>query len=191
GLLRSAAGAGPRSSSGPAGVGRQVVEDHLRDVGPSNPVRRAASSGDDDATAAATAGSEKSRLTWTRESLPRRPLRRVARWSSSSSFVPRLDRCLKPVEIHVFQVRAAQFFAVSFVESVETNGVEDLPEWSAVTKNPDKRSFGSGAVYPERNGHETRPLGLSCSKILSRLPRSPRPCAVSCCRKSSRARATP
>src|SRR5262249_6856761 len=65
---------------------------------------------------------------------PRRPLRRVARWSSSSSFVPRLDRCLKPVEIHVFQVRAAQFFAVSFVESVETNGVEDLPEWSAVTR---------------------------------------------------------
>src|SRR5262249_43852807 len=111
---------------------------------------------------------------------PRRPLRRVARWSSSSAFVPRLDRCLKPVEIHVFQVRAAQFFAVSFVESVETSGVEDLPEWSAVTKNPDKRSFGSGAVYPERNGHETLPLGLSCSKILSRLLRSPRPCAVSC-----------
>jgi Protein of unknown function (DUF2934) len=80
-----------------------------------------------------------------------------------------LDRCLKPVEIHVFQVRAAQFFAVSFVESVETNGVEDLPEWSAVTKNPDKRSFGSGAVYLERNGHETLPLGLSCSKILFRL----------------------
>jgi hypothetical protein len=72
-----------------------------------------------------------------------------------------LDRCLKPVEIHVFQVRAAQFFAVSFVESVEPNGVEDLPEWSAVTKNPDKRSFGSGAVYLERNGHETLPLGLS------------------------------
>jgi hypothetical protein len=59
--------AGPRSSSGSAGVGRQVVEDHLRDVGPSNPVRRAALSGDDDATAAAAAGSEKSRLTWTRE----------------------------------------------------------------------------------------------------------------------------
>src|SRR5215470_19938126 len=106
------------------------------------------------------------------------------RRGSSSSFVPRLDRCLEPVEIHVFQVRAAQFFSVSFVESVETNGVEDLPEWSAVTKNPDKRSFGSGAVYPERNGHETLPLGLSCSKILSRLLRSPRPCAVSCRRKS-------
>src|SRR5262249_15765869 len=112
--------------------------------------------------------------------LPRRPLRRVAHGSSSSSFVPRLDRCLKSVEIHVFQVRAAQFFAVSFVESVETNGVEDLPEWSAVTKIPDKRSFGRGAVYLERNGHETLPLGLSCSKILSRLLRSPRPCAVSC-----------
>jgi hypothetical protein len=71
-----------------------------------------------------------------------------------------LDRCLKPVEIHVFQVRDAQFFAVSFVESVETNGVEDLPEWSPITKNPDKRSFGSGAVYRERNRHETLPLGL-------------------------------
>jgi Transposase IS116/IS110/IS902 family len=64
---------GPRSSSGSAGVGRQVVEDHLRDVGPSNPIRRAASSGDDDTTAIAAEKSEKGRLTWTRESLPRRP----------------------------------------------------------------------------------------------------------------------
>jgi len=69
-----------------AGVGRQVVEDHLRDVGPSSPVRRAASSGDDDATAAATAGSDKSRLTWTRESLPRRPC--VARHGVRSHAVP-------------------------------------------------------------------------------------------------------
>ncbi len=59
--------------------------------------------------------------------LPRRALGRVLRVSSSSSFVPRLDRCLKLVEIHVFHVRAAQFLAVSFVQSVETNGVEDLP----------------------------------------------------------------
>jgi hypothetical protein len=87
-----------------------------------------------------------------------------------------LDRCLKPVEIHVFQVRAAQFFAVSFVESVETNGVEDLPEWSAVTKNPDKRSFGSGAVYLERNGHDmlqdTSPLApfasSACGRVLTK-----------------------
>src|SRR5712691_6896380 len=110
--------------------------------------------------------------------LLRRPLRRVLRVSSSSSFVPRLDRCLKPVEIHIFEVRAAQLFVVSFVEPVEPNGIEDLPEWSSVAKDPDERSFGGGAVHLERNGHEMLRLGPSCSKILSRLLRSPRPYAV-------------
>ena len=105
----------------------------------------------------------------------------MLRVSSSSSFVPRLDRCLKPVEIHIFEVRAAQLFVVSFVEPVEPNGIEDLPELSPVAKDLDERSFGGGAVHLERNGPEMLPLGLSCSKILSpRLLRSPRPYAVAC-----------
>src|SRR2546428_13243552 len=80
---------------------------------------------------------------------------------------------------------------VSFVETVEPNGIEDLPKWSSVAKDPDERSFGGGAVHLERNGHEMLPLGLSCSQdTFPRLLSSPRPYAVACLRgrKSSRAR---
>jgi len=48
-----------------------------------------------------------------------------------------LDRRLEPLEIRVLELRtAAEPFVVAFVEPVETNGVEDLPEWSPVAKDP-------------------------------------------------------
>jgi hypothetical protein len=95
----------------------------------------------------------------------------VLRVSSSSSFVPRLDSCLKPVEIHIFEVRAAQLFVVSCVEPVEPNGIEDLPEWSSVAKDPDECSFTGRAI-------QLNVMAMRCS--LWGCHASPRPYAVAC-----------
>ena len=74
-----------------------------------------------------------------------------------------MDRRFETREIRVLKRRAAELFAVTFVEPVETHGVEDLPERLPVAENPDECSFASSAVQLERNSHEMLPLGLSCS----------------------------
>jgi len=77
------------------------------------------------------------------------------RRSSSSSGVPRLDRRLELLEIRVLELpAAAELFVVSFVETVETCGVEDLPEWLPVAKDPNERAFAGRAVNLERKSHE-------------------------------------
>src|SRR2546425_11871749 len=64
GVLRPAAGAGAFSSPGTPGVGREVVEDHLRHVAAPRILRRAVLPRDDGAAAAAAAA-EKNRVRWT------------------------------------------------------------------------------------------------------------------------------
>jgi hypothetical protein len=78
-----------------------------------------------------------------------------SRRSSLSSFVPRLDRRLEPLEIRVLKLRAAaQLLVITFVEPVETNRVENLPKWLPVAKDPDERSFFGRAVNLERQSQE-------------------------------------
>jgi len=85
--------------------------------------------------------------------------------SSAWAIVPRLDRRLETREIRVLKRRAAELFAVTFVEPVETHGVENLPEGLPVAENPDECSFASSAVQLERNSHQVLP---SCGRLSDR-----------------------
>src|SRR5436309_15013295 len=73
------------------------------------------------------------------------------RGSACAGFIPRLDRLLEPLQIRVMELSAAaQRFAITFVEPVETSGIEDLPYGRAVAEDSDERSFAGRAVNPER-----------------------------------------
>src|SRR5262249_2063852 len=71
----------------------------------------------------------------------------------SVTTVSGLDRGLEPLEVRIFEFRAAELFAVAFVKPIEPHGVEDLPEWLPITKDSNERPFGSRAVHPERDRH--------------------------------------
>jgi hypothetical protein len=57
----------------------------------------------------------------------------------------------------------AELFAVTFVEPVETHGVEDLPEGVPVAKDPDECSFAGRAVKLQHNSHQVLP---SCGRLV-------------------------
>jgi hypothetical protein len=84
--------------------------------------------------------------------------------SAGASFVPQLDRPLESLQIRIMDFSpAAQRFAITFVESVETCGIEDLPKWLAVAEDSDECSFAGRAVNLERQFHEI----LGCQRAAS------------------------